>query len=347
MNGTFINVVSGPSAGKTLPLRSDNTLGRGSGNTLAFNDYQEVSRTHARIFFHGGSWYVEDRGSKNKVKLNGAVIQRRRLNDGDVVQLGDLQFRFVEGMRGAQPPSTPNNQWTPYIVVILLACLIGVAYFVSQKGSTGSTSSAWEDSIAMVVVVTPTEASFGTAFSYQSPGLFVTDAHVVASAGPNGVVDLVTGAGTPKQRLTKAQIVTLSNELDLALLRLVDNSVSLPPLALGDSASLKGGDKLTAFGFPDNGIPLSVEKGSFPSVARMSAEVQKVEKDPVNGRAMFVQVGMQVTQGASGAPLLDDNGRVCGVIQKGIPGGPTVAISSDSLKRLMATQAATLPGNSG
>lgn len=53
-----------------------------------------VSRKHARIFAEGAGYFVEDMGSSNGTKVNGEVVQKAKLKDGDAVTLGPVVFNF-------------------------------------------------------------------------------------------------------------------------------------------------------------------------------------------------------------------------------------------------------------
>lgn len=53
-----------------------------------------VSRRHARIFIEGGLFYVEDVGSSNGTQVNGEVVKRQPLKDGDSISLGPVVFAF-------------------------------------------------------------------------------------------------------------------------------------------------------------------------------------------------------------------------------------------------------------
>jgi len=57
-----------------------------------------VSREHARLTVSGGGTLIEDIGSRNGVFVNSVRVDRRRLQQGDVVTIGETQFRFVESM---------------------------------------------------------------------------------------------------------------------------------------------------------------------------------------------------------------------------------------------------------
>jgi len=57
-----------------------------------------VSREHARLTVSGGGTLIEDIGSRNGVFVNSVRVDRRRLQQGDIVTIGETQFRFVESM---------------------------------------------------------------------------------------------------------------------------------------------------------------------------------------------------------------------------------------------------------
>jgi len=58
-------------------------------------DHDSVSRHHAMLVREGGRWTVVDLNSTNGIRVNDHVVRQRRLNHGDVVQVG--QFRLVLG----------------------------------------------------------------------------------------------------------------------------------------------------------------------------------------------------------------------------------------------------------
>ncbi len=54
-----------------------------------------VSRKHARIFGEGAGYFVEDMGSSNGTKVNGSIIKKKQLADGDAIGLGPVVFNFT------------------------------------------------------------------------------------------------------------------------------------------------------------------------------------------------------------------------------------------------------------
>jgi chromosome segregation ATPase len=76
-------------------------IGRAAGCELHI-DSTSVSRHHALILAGTREAIIEDLNSTNGVILNGRRVTRQVLNDGDIVTLGDIQFRYA-----AKPLSVP------------------------------------------------------------------------------------------------------------------------------------------------------------------------------------------------------------------------------------------------
>jgi epidermal growth factor receptor substrate 15 len=76
-------------------------IGRAPGCELHI-DSTSVSRHHALILAGTREVIIEDLNSTNGVILNGRKVTRQVLNDGDIVTIGEIQFRYV-----AKPSSVP------------------------------------------------------------------------------------------------------------------------------------------------------------------------------------------------------------------------------------------------
>jgi len=66
-------------------------------------DSTSVSRHHALILAGTREAIIEDLNSTNGVILNGRKITRQVLNDGDIVTIGEIQFRYVAKPLGVPP----------------------------------------------------------------------------------------------------------------------------------------------------------------------------------------------------------------------------------------------------
>jgi len=89
---------------KTYPLegRGPWTVGRSEGNDVVVND-PNVSRKHARISRLESGYAVEDLGSTNGTLLDGAPIDRERIEAGDELTFGQATARFVRRTEGGSP----------------------------------------------------------------------------------------------------------------------------------------------------------------------------------------------------------------------------------------------------
>lgn len=70
------------------------TVGRKPTNDIVLDD-PTVSGLHA-AFLHMQHTYIEDMNSTNGVKLNGKSVSKRQLNHGDLVQVGQHEFKFID-----------------------------------------------------------------------------------------------------------------------------------------------------------------------------------------------------------------------------------------------------------
>jgi len=83
----------GPVVGQVFPLRMENVIGRGTSSDIVIQS-SNLSRKHTRILFIGDRFVLQDLGSTNGSRVNGALVHSAKLSDGDRIELGDAQFRF-------------------------------------------------------------------------------------------------------------------------------------------------------------------------------------------------------------------------------------------------------------
>jgi neural Wiskott-Aldrich syndrome protein len=82
--------------GQKVPVNKEEfVIGRGSKTAdLAIKD-GNISRRHAAIVLQNGAFYMKDLGSTNGVEFNGARVDSRRIEEGDVYQMCDYELRFT------------------------------------------------------------------------------------------------------------------------------------------------------------------------------------------------------------------------------------------------------------
>jgi chromosome segregation ATPase len=86
----------------SYPLGRRTRIGRAPGCELHI-DSSSVSRHHALILAGTREAIIEDLNSTNGVILNGRKVTRQVLNDGDIVTIGEIQFRYVANPVPAPP----------------------------------------------------------------------------------------------------------------------------------------------------------------------------------------------------------------------------------------------------
>jgi pSer/pThr/pTyr-binding forkhead associated (FHA) protein len=71
------------------------TIGRLNNNDLCIRS-RFISRFHARIVNTAAGAVIEDLNSHNGVTVNTRRIRRHKLRSGDLIELGQCQFRYID-----------------------------------------------------------------------------------------------------------------------------------------------------------------------------------------------------------------------------------------------------------
>jgi pSer/pThr/pTyr-binding forkhead associated (FHA) protein len=156
-------MIIGPAVGASFPLLDKRlVIGRGEDCDLPVND-TSVSRVHAEIHvIEGGKYEVIDRDSSNGVRVNGVELKRAILDAGDVIELGDVQLRFVPAGQPYHPQEPPagaarRSSLEPTsehgatgrsptravaIVAVIVAAIVLVGVLVLRQGSEPTIAAA-------------------------------------------------------------------------------------------------------------------------------------------------------------------------------------------------------------
>lgn len=206
-----------------------------------------------------------------------------------------------------------------------------IAGYSVQPAMADHAETAWRIASPSVVTVEPTWPGYkrpgfgapkgtapeGTGVAILEPGLIATAAHVVARATSVNVRD---SAG----RRVPAEIVAIDVAADLALLR-VDLAIS--PLSVAPDRPPTGAHVCVignAFG-----LDLSITCGIVSARARKGIGFNRIED--------FIQTDAAVNPGASGGALVDEQGRLVGLVsaiftkQSDANAGVNFAVSADLL----------------
>lgn len=135
----------------------------------------------------------------------------------------------------------------------------------------------------------------GTGFAVRSDGYILTCYHVVKNADVVGVYY--------NSKIIPAKLTKYSRNNDLALLKIEKNTPHY--LELDDSGNMSIGSHVFTIGFPVVeflGIEPKYTDGTISSLSGMQDE------------ASFMQISVPVQPGNSGGPLVNDRGKVVGII---------------------------------
>lgn len=104
-------MLAGPTPGAEFPLDSERmTVGRAEEADISVN-HNSVSRIHCEVHALGdGRFEIVDKGSSNGVRVNAAELRRGIIEAGDVIELGDVKFKFVGAGQIFRPGATDSQQ---------------------------------------------------------------------------------------------------------------------------------------------------------------------------------------------------------------------------------------------
>jgi regulator of sirC expression with transglutaminase-like and TPR domain len=155
----------------------------------------------------------------------------------------------------------------------------------------------------------------GTGFVVGADGLIATNLHVIGEGRPISV-EVADG-----KRHDVTAIHAVDRKLDLAIVRI--DAQGLTPLPLGNSDTLKDGQAVVAMGNPQ-GLKYSVVAGVVSG------------RREIDGRPM-IQLAIPIEPGNSGGPLVDQQGRVHGIltIKSLVTANLGFAVPSNALQPLL------------
>jgi ABC transport system ATP-binding/permease protein len=101
-------MLAGPAPGTEFALEDERlTIGRAVEAGISVN-HNSVSRIHCEVHALGdGRFEVIDKESSNGVRVNGTDLRRGIIEPGDVIELGDVQFKFVAAGQIFRPSQAP------------------------------------------------------------------------------------------------------------------------------------------------------------------------------------------------------------------------------------------------
>lgn len=149
----------------------------------------------------------------------------------------------------------------------------------------------------------------GSGFVIDKDGHIVTNYHVVEEAVLN---DLEVQIAFTSGIKTRAEVVGLDEDSDLAVIKVDVDSDDLYPLPMGDSTLLKVGQVVVAIGNPF-GLSGTMTTGVVSSIGRTLDSLNLSSSGQPFAAGDIIQTDAAINPGNSGGPLLNLNGEVVGV----------------------------------
>ncbi|WP_447862311.1 S1C family serine protease [Nitrospira calida] len=152
----------------------------------------------------------------------------------------------------------------------------------------------------------------GSGFILDETGLIVTNAHVVE--GAHAVM-----ATLHDGRRARAELVGSDPVTDIALLRLVDVKGPFSAVRLGDSSTLRVGQRALVIGNP-LGLGSTLTSGIISRIGGAPPNLAA-------GEPQVLQTTAPINPGNSGGPLVDSEGRVIGIATAMIEGAQNIGFA--------------------
>ena len=188
---------------------------------------------------------------------------------------------------------------------------------------------------ASVLVELPEHKGTATAFCIHASGLFVTNNHVINKLPSGKSLQLVADAGLATERVVEAKVVRIDTKNDLALLKVDSATEVFPTLPLGGNSDSFETMSVSVFGYPFGRL-LAIEKGGYPSISVNTGKITSLRYD--KKEIELVQLDASLNPGNSGGAVLDDQGRVIGIVSFGVQAsGVNFAIPVEKLKAMVET----------
>jgi len=178
------------------------------------------------------------------------------------------------------------------------------------KASTGDDFSGIYNEAVESVVIVSTNIGQGSGFIVDGEGYIVTNYHVIAGATTAGIY--TSDATDPYQ----VSLIGSNSFMDIALLKIEGN---FDELEFGDSDDVQVSEKVIAIGNP-YGLQFSATSGS----------VSQIHREGPNGIEAYTQIDVAINPGNSGGPLINNQGKVIGMINFKISNAEGIGFALES-----------------
>jgi pSer/pThr/pTyr-binding forkhead associated (FHA) protein len=118
-------IVTGGSIPRELVLVGTIVVGRDPACDISESNDPLLSRRHAAFNAGARDAMVRDLGSRNGILVNGAKTPEAMLKNGDVVQIGHLQVRYVDEVGPFRDVPSPAHEDAPATAILEAETFLG------------------------------------------------------------------------------------------------------------------------------------------------------------------------------------------------------------------------------
>lgn len=231
--------------------------------------------------------------------------------------------------------------WRAILSGVVAAVLASSALGQTTKPAMMETVAAGKRATALLLI--GGTRSSASAFCIDPTGYFITSAHAVIRG--TGGLTLVMASGEPDEARLAATVVRTDEKADLALLSTTSEG-KLPYLPLGSCDGLFETQELSAYGYPFGRLlgtrgASTPNRASNPNITVSTGRVTSLRKQ--DGKLQLIQLDAALNPGNSGGPVLDESGKVVGIVASGIYGAViNFAVPVSTLWDFLATPEVTV-----
>jgi pSer/pThr/pTyr-binding forkhead associated (FHA) protein len=178
-------MMSPPAPGAEYALSRDRMrIGRAEDLEIWVN-HRSISREHAEVVLEEGVLRIKDMGSANGLRVNGADTRSHVLQAGDVVELGQVRFRYVpageaftfdegrtmqmEALAMPPEPAGGGNRTTIFVAGGILAIAVIAGAVIALSGSPDGPTATSIAPLPTTTVATPSVVPTTTVAVAPSP----------------------------------------------------------------------------------------------------------------------------------------------------------------------------------
>ena len=157
-----------------------------------------------------------------------------------------------------------------------------------------------------------TNVSLGSGVIIDPQGYVLTNWHVI-NGHRYGVVVLKPSspAEIANPRTYVGEVVSENSVVDLALIKLQNPPSALHVIPLGSMSDVQIAETINIIGHPAGGVPWSYSTGV---ISQISKDNEWSYEDGSKHEADVLQMQTAINPGNSGGPVLDDNGKLLGLV---------------------------------